>query len=310
MKIKSLVCLLIVVLSCNVLAAFTASAGFESSVVYSGSGMIQPIMNGLAYDSGSLYVARGSNLVSINVSDNSSQVVGNMPNVAYNSTVARYDGTTYTSYSTYVDTMDYTIGYIDGAGDYQAQSSEIGIYDMAINSVGDAYFVADPLGDAQSQIFEYDLDTGAATSVATVGGYSGGLAFDSSGNLYYSDQTGGGVLKYSVDGLGVVDMSSSVSVLGVTAGYIGFDDSDNFYATTGYGSAFSQFDLTSGTIVQEIAQGGIGQFAFDGDTIYLLDTDWFVDFSSTVYAVNAVPEPATLAMLGFGAMGLLRRKRA
>ncbi len=299
-----------VLLSCNAVAAFTTAAGFGSSTVYSGSGSPQSIFGGLAYDGGNLYVGQGTDLVTIDVSDNSAQVSGTLPGAVANSLVARYDGTTYTSYAnTFSSPYPYMIGYIDGAGVYQNQLTENGIYDMAISSGGDAYIVADPTGLGQSQIFQYDLGTGAATLAASIGGYAGGLAFDSQDNLYYADQSGTGILKFSVDGLGVLDMSSSDSVLGVTAGYIGFDGSDNFYATTGYGATFSQYDLSLGSLVKNIAYGGIGQFAFDGDSIYLLDTDWGA-YASTAYEVSAVPEPATIVMLGIGGLGFIRRRRS
>ena len=314
MKIKSLICILILsIVSCNAAAAFSTAGGYVSSVVYTGAGSVQPTMNGLAYDSGSLYLAQGTDLVTVDTANNSSQVTGNMPGAMFNSLVSRYGGTTYTSYSSFPNTMDYTIGYIDAGGAYQAQTTITGIYDMAINSAGDAYIVADPTGAGQSQILKYDLTTGTATAAATIGGYSGGLAFDSAGNLYYADQGEFGgraasVLKFSVDGSGAVDMSSPQSVLGIGAGFIGFDADDNFYATTGWGAAFSQYDLSTGSLVADIAYGGIGQFEVVGESIYLLDTDWDV-FASTVYEVT-VPEPATIAMLGLGAFGLVRRKRA
>lgn len=314
MKIKSIVCIMIVsVLSCNAAAAFSTATGFGSNVVYTASGSAQPVINGLAYDSGSLYLAQGTDLVTIDTADNSSQVTGNMPGAAFNSLVTRYGGRTYTSYSTFANSMEYSIGYIDAGGAYQSQTSIVGIYDMAINSAGDAYIVADPTNSAQSQILKYDLVTGATTPAATIGGYSGGLAFDTAGNLYYADQGEFGgraasVLKFSVDGSGALDMSSSQSVIGIGAGFIGFDDSDNFYATTGWGATFSQYDLSDGSLVADIAFGGIGHFTIEGDSIYLLDTDWDV-YASTIYEVT-VPEPASIAMLGFGAVALLRRKRA
>ena len=311
MKIKSTVCLLVVLaLSCNALATFTAGTGYGSSVVYSGSGAGQPILGGLAYDSGNLYVGQGTDLVTIDASSYGMQVSGSLPGAVSNSLVARYNGTTYTSYaSSFSAPYPYTMGYIDGGGVYQQQLVENGIYDMAINSVGEAYFVADPTGSGQSQIFSYDLGTGTATLAASVGGYAGGIAFDSGGNLYYADQTGAGVLKFSVDGGGVLDMSSSTSVLSETAGYIGFDDNDSFYATTGWGALFSEYDLDIAAKVADIASGGIGQFVIDGQSIYLLDTDWGAN-ASTIYEVTAVPEPATITMLAFGVFGLLKRKRS
>jgi hypothetical protein len=156
---------------------------------------------------------------------------------------------------------------------------------MAINSSGDAYFTADPTGAGQCQIFK--LDAGIATFVAEIGGYAGPLAFDSQDNLYYASQTGEGVMKFSVDDLGVLDMSVYDVVLGITAGYIGFDEDDNFYATTGWGAAFSQYDLTLGTLVTDIAYGGVGQFVIEDGTIYLIDTDW-VTYASTVYRITPV----------------------
>jgi PEP-CTERM motif-containing protein len=245
--------------------------------------------------------------MTLDLSDNSSQSSGILSGALTNSLVARYDGTTYTSYATtYNSPYPYKMGYIDGNGDYQNQWDQDGIYDIAISSNGTGYIVADPASGG-SKIFEYDLSTGYATEAASIGGYAGGIAFDSSGNLYYASQTGSGILKFSVDGFGVLDMSASVSVLGVTAGYIGFDDSDNFYATTDMGGTLSKFDLSLGTKLTDIAFGGIGQFVFDDGSIYLLDTDWGL-WATTVYEVTAVPEPTTIILLGLGGVALLKRR--
>ncbi len=296
MKLKSLFCLLAVaMMSCNVMAVFSVEPDYVSETVYIGN-VAWVTLGGLDIDAGSLYAGQGSELVTVDLSDNSSKVSGSLPGAIANSLVVRYNGTTYTSYATtFSFPFPYTMGYVDSSGVYQEQLVENGIYDMAINSAGDVYFVADPTGFGQSQIFKYDLATGIATLAASVGGYAGGIAFDSADNLYYAKQNGEGILKFSADSSGVLDMSSSTSVLGITAGYIGFDNDDNFYATTGWGATFSQYDLDLGTLVADIAFGGIGQFVIDGKSIYLLDTDWST-YTSTIYKVTTIAAPITVSV--------------
>ncbi|MBN1456672.1 MAG: PEP-CTERM sorting domain-containing protein [Sedimentisphaerales bacterium] len=307
MSFKNLICLFFIVLvSGSAMAAFSTAAGYDSTALYTGSGM-SPIIGGLDHDNGNLYFGQGTDLMSLDLSDNSLQPSGILSGAVTNSLVARYNGTTYTSYATtYDEPYPYKMGYIDGSGNYQNQWNQDGIYDIAISPTGTGYIAANPAFGG-SKIFEYDLSTGYATEVASIGGYAGGITFDSAGNLYYASQTGSGILKFSVDGFGVLDMSTYDIVLDIAAGYIGFDDDGNFYATTDWGGTFSVFDLNLGTKITDIAFGGIGQFVIDDESIYLLDTDWGL-WATTVYEVTAVPEPATIILLGLGGVALLKRR--
>src|SRR5210317_2212340 len=97
---KRLVCLFVVVaLSSNATAVFSTAAGFGSSTVYSGTGSLQSIFGGLDFDGGNLYVGQGTDLVTIDVSDNSTLVSGTLPGAVANSLIALYNGITYTSYA-------------------------------------------------------------------------------------------------------------------------------------------------------------------------------------------------------------------
>lgn len=289
----------------NVMATFSLAPGYTATELYSSAGTYTTI-GGLDLDAGSLYFGQYTDIKSLNLSDNSTQTIGTIPSNAGNSLVVRNSGTTYTSYGTsYSFPYPYKMGYIDSGGNYVNQLDEDGIYDCAVNSSGECYIVANPdaLG---SKIFGYDWSDGNIIEIVDIGGYSGGIAFDSLGNLYYAEQTNGEILKFAADelALGGLTIDDGISVLDITAGYISFDCDDNFYATTDWGATFAMYDLSTQSLVEEIAYGGIGQFIVDGDDIYLVDTDWGA-YASTIQHV--VPEPTSVALLGLG--GLLIRKR-
>jgi hypothetical protein len=266
----------------------------------------------MALDDGQLYFGNYDEIKSINLGDYSVSSVGDIGGNADTSVVARHNGTTYVAIGTsYNEPYPYEIGYIDGTGDFNPQLEEDGIYDAAVDSQGDCYIVANPdaLG---SKIFTYDWDTGATTEIADIGGYSGSLAFDSAGNLYYADQgdtsRDAGILKFTTAQVeaGNLDVTDAEVVLDIKAGHIGFDDNGFLYATTGYGATFAMYDINTDVLVNEIAYGGIGKFLLDGDTIYAIDTDWDT-YSSTIQMIT-VPEPATVVLIGLASL-LLRRKR-
>jgi hypothetical protein len=293
----------------NSFAEFSTN-GYAFSELYSSSGTYTTI-GGLDLDGGQLYFGNYNEVKSIDLSDNSVLTVGDIGSNAGNALVARHNGLTFTAFGTsYNEPYPYKMGYIDESGNYVNQLDEDGIYDVAVNPQGDCYIAVNP-GALGTKIFSYDWDTGATSLVADIGGYSGGLAFDSIGNLYYADQgyesRDASILMFTAaeiaaGGLGIGDADS---VLGITAGYIGFDEYGALYATTGYGSALSKYDIDTQLLVNEIAYGNIGKFLFDGDNIYTIDTDWG-DYSSTIQMIT-VPEPATIVLMCLA--GLLVRRR-
>jgi len=291
--------------STNVTASFSPAPGYTAAELYSSAAAYTTI-EGLDLDAGKLYFGQYTDIKSLELSDNSTQTVGTVPSNAGIPLVVRNDGTTYTAYGTsYSSPYPYKMGYIDANGDYVNQLDEDGIYDCAVNSSGECYIVVNPdaLG---SKIFKYDWSDGSTMEVADIGSYSGGIAFDSLGNLYYAEQTNGSILKFAADelALGGLTIDDGISVLDITAGYIGFDSDDNFYATTDWGETFGKYDLSAQSLVEEIAYGGIGKFIVNDGDIYLVDTNW-TEYASTIQHV--VPEPASLVLISLG--GLLLRKR-
>ncbi len=294
----------------NSFAEFSTN-GYAFSELYSSYGTYTTI-GGLDIEGGQLYFGNYDEIKSLDLSNDGVSTVGDIGSNASNALVARHSGLTYTAFGTsYNNPYPHKMGYIDGTGTYVNQLEEDGIYDVTVNSQGDCYIAANPdaLG---TKIFAYDWDTGATSLVADIGGYSGGLAFDSAGNLYYADQgiyesRDASILMFTAAEIlaGGLDVNDTDSVLGIAAGYIGFDDDGALYATTGYGSTLSKYDIDAQLLVDEIAYGGIGKFLLDGDYLYAIDTDW-ADYYSTIQLIT-VPEPATIVLMCFA--GLLVRKR-
>ncbi len=302
-----------VTLTSSVFAAFSTASGYSSTELHSTAGTFTTI-GGLDLDAGSLYFGNYTEIKSLDLSDNSVTTEGTVPSNAGNTLVVRSAGVTYTAFGTsYNSPYPHKMGYIDGGGIYVNQLDEDGIYDAAVNSSGDCYLIANP-GALGSKIFKYDFSTGATLEIADIGGYSGGLAFDIDDNLYYADQGDDGrdasILKFTSAQLaaGGLVADDGDSVLDLAAGYIGLDDDGDFYATRylpDFTVAFSKYDLLTGLKIEDIAFGGIGQFVFNGDTIYAIDTDWGA-YASTIQQI--VPEPATITLLGLAGLWLRRRR--
>ena len=298
-------------------AVFTPVNGYTATKLHDSAGSYS-LCGGLALDAGNLYFGHFTDIKSVSVAGGAATTVGTIAPNTGNALVVRHSGTTYIAFgaggsSPYPAKM----GYIDGTGTYQNELNLDGIYDAAVNSNGDCYIVADP-GAAGSRIFQYDWATGSATEIANIGGYAGGLTFDSQDNLYYADQ-GTGVRDASILRFAAADVATAgltaadaTAVLNITAGYIEIDSSnDSFlYATTGWGSTLSKYSLATSAKLHDIASGGIGQIVSDAADLYVIDTDWGAIPSAASTIQRVVPEPVTVTLMALGAVALLRRRGA
>lgn len=300
----------------NVLAAFTIEQGYTVKNLYDTSGTNTAI-GGLALDDGKLYFGNWTEIKSLDLAAGSivSQgTIGNSSDIAF---VARNGGVTYTAFSTTSNSpYPYNFGYIDSSGLFVQKFIQHGIYDAAVNSQGELYITANPdvLG---SKIFKYDLVNDCLLEIADIGGYSGGIAFDSFDNLYYADQgiynqRSSSILKFTAEQIseGGLFVSDAQSVLNITARFLIFDEMDNLFATTGYGTSLAKYDVNLGVKIDDIASTSrlefIGKLVFQDDCLYTFTTD-YANYFSTVRQIT-IPEPATILLLGLAGIGLRRSR--
>ena len=321
--VPALAGLMIGLMSITTQAALVAKPGYQSETLYSSAGTFTTI-GGLDHHQEMLYFGQSTEIKSLDLSDNGDAVVGTIPANVGNALVTVYpaDGKVYTAYGTSYDPPSpHKMGYFDGSGSYVHQLDMDGIYDAAVNGDGDVFIVANPDVDDDdvadgSRIYRYDWSTGAATEVANIGGYSSGLAFDASGNLYYSVYGAGQVVKFTAAEVatGGLDLGDADTVLTVSSpGFLAFDDQDNLFASyldASWATHIALYDPTTGNQLAVVADGG-GKMAWADGTLYTIDTDWSA-FASTIEAITPVPEPTSLMLLAVaGAIALaLPHRRA
>jgi hypothetical protein len=145
------------------------------------------------------------------------------------------------------------------------------------------------VGYTDQVLYEIDKSTGAATAIGSTGITNlMDLAFDSSGTLY---GTVGNVLWTINTATGASTLLGNIT--GVPAGSdmgIMFDDSDTLYATN-YVNNGDLMTIDFGTLNSTVI-GSTGFFFPHGG-------DFF----------NAIPEPATLLLIGTGLLGLVGFRR-
>ncbi|MBN2216831.1 MAG: PEP-CTERM sorting domain-containing protein [Pirellulales bacterium] len=291
----------------------TVHSGYQATQLYSSAGTFT-VIGGLDCHDGELYFGQSTEINSLDLSDLTSTKVGDVSSIAGNSfvTVKPDTGVVYTSYGTSYDfPYPYTAGYLDTSGAFVAQLNMDGIYDAAVNSVGQLFIVANPGADG-SFIYEYDWSNGSTRTVANVGGWSGGLAFDADDNLYYAADTGRVVRFDAADvAAGDLTMADAATALELASpGYLAFDDDGNLFATNyDGGTKLNLYDLDTQTKIADVADGG-GKMVWTNGVLYTIDTTWGMDSFSTIEAITAVPEPGTLALLAMlGVMLVGRRAR-
>lgn len=150
-------------------------------------------------------------------------------------------------------------------GLYEEITTLDGLYDSATDADGLGIgLVANP-GFAGSQLFRFQPTNNMLYSVGTMGGYSGGIAFEPaiSGSLFYADQSLSRILRFSrseVVAGGLTPADADVVVSNIGASYLSFDARNRLLAVTDYGNALRAYDPLTGRLQETVATDGIGGY--------------------------------------------------
>lgn len=239
----------------------------------------------------------------------------------------------YTTDSLYL--IDTQAGSVDCIGAFGADFTEGG---LALDSAGVLY---GSFTGADDQLYTIDTNTGVAGLVGPFGlADVSGIAFGPDDALFGIDSASDDLITINAaTGTGMVfgDGSTGITGIGAVAG-TAFGPNDTLYLVDSANQALYEFqDILSGddtaTLLCDLGlerTAGL-TFALDGGEMRLFVVDsgvgselYSIDLDT--YAVEAValsealpvgvgglagvvPEPATLALLGVGALGLLNRRR-
>ena len=228
----------------------------------------------------------------------------------------------------------YEVTNIQGTPSWEPRASVFYNFDLAFQ--GDTPYVVG-YGTASSNSL-WRLDQGGPTLVATLGGFSAGIAFDAAGNLYYATNLGAGdkLVRYSpaqltagnltlADAEVLADLPFPAYDVAVdAAGHVLFDFNDGDWLTGDWNQRSSTLAVWNGTAgpgenYDLIGTAGAGHwFSFlsvegnpiDGDGAIYLNDGAYEDPRPGLAEVRPVPEPASLVLLAVGASAWLvwRRK--
>ena len=166
----------------------------------------------------------------------------------------------------------------------------------------------------QNEVRKLNLSSGATTTVLTSADYSGPVALDASGTLYYGATqygAGGNIFKYTAADL-------TAGGLGLDVGHKYIENPANAYFSYGsdgalYSTDFAniiRYTLGASPAGQTWATSlqSIGNLAEESGTLYATVTNYGTN-RSAVFAV--VPEPGTtlFVVAGIAGMALRRRRR-
>ncbi len=193
----------------------------------------------------------------------------------------------------------------------------IGNYDLAIGG-GFGWLSANPAAatyEAENEVVKLNLTTGVTTTVLTSSDYSGPVAMDETGALFYGANqygAGGDIFKYSAAELALGGLTLDAAhkfIENVNNSSLSYDQAGPYLFTSDYSSIFREnAGPTPGTETWATSFHAIGYLSNSGDTVFAGVTD-YTNNRSAVYAV--VPEPATAGLLGLSAfiLGLRRRQK-
>ncbi len=307
---------------------FTPPAGYTSSVYYTHSDKIQ------SFDidaSGNLYLFKDNQYIT-KYSGGGETTLYNYGSSIYGSFLTVKGGTVYFGESSggVVKSMPTSGG---SATDLFTLS---GNYDMAFNNSGQAFLSANPGGmSSENKIYHWNGTT--TDLIGDMGGYSGPLAFDSNGDLFYgfpnygagevvyftSTQIAGALANNDPDTaeLGSSDWTSYESGLDACSGFVFDDDAttQDLFSSSWQNSVTRVYGLNSSdafgtgdspSFIRFVP--GPGDFepyaGAGGGSLYILTTDWTAG-NSIIYELQPIPEPATSFLLASGLMGVFAISR-
>jgi len=259
------------------------------------------VLEGLAVDGDRVYVGKSTTIRSIGLTDLSVLQEGPLPPNVSIGFVERLGGQSFAGLTTsFSSPFPGQVGLLNPDGVYSNLLANDGIFDAAVNSLGEFYFVANP-GATGSKIFRLNPADGSMEEIVNAGGFSGGIAFDSDDSLYYAFQAPfpdpSQIWRFTAAQVaaGQLDSTDAETVLAVGGSYLTFDDHDDLYVTTGFGNALEQYDLTTKERLRVIATDdaagfGLGKAVWHSARNKLIQI--FTDFSafeSQLFELIALP---------------------
>jgi hypothetical protein len=282
-----------------------AGYGPKIAELYNSEGTFS-VLGGLALDNGVAYFTQGTDVLALQLHDLSVVDIGDIAANVDVSAVEREAGRTYVSYSSsFSRPFPYFTGYINAGGVFTNTWVENGVWDVARSPAGELYFSANPdpsdfstnppyLGSG-SAVFRYNPANDTTTQVLAAGGYTGPVAFDTTGNLYYGDQSLGQVWRFTPAQLsagGLTSADAEVVLTGVFASSLAFDGRGDLYVAAGFPSTLHRYDLATGRLLRSIApsqmpdlKGSLAKLVWDDATGGFLvnSKDWFA-FAGYIYS--------------------------
>jgi len=273
--------------------AWVASAGYSSSELYSTRGTFT-LIEALDVAGPHAYLGAGTSVFSLSLTQQTVGAVGTLPpNVSVNF-VKRSGTNTFAAYSVnYVYPYPSRFGKLEGAGGFEDLGGYDSIYDADVDASGTLYFMANP-GDAGTKVFRFDAVSNVIQQVLTVGGYSGGLAFDRFDRLHVADLVQGQILRYTPAQLAQANLTTMDGIPVITnlwSKYVCFDPYQRLYVVSGYGNVLTMHDGETGELLDTIAVDsqnayGIGRIDWDHASRRLVAI--YTDYGPYYSAVHAV----------------------
>jgi len=290
--------------------ALVLGSGFQSEILAStvNDGSFTQY-EGVSFADSVLYFGNFRTVQSYDLSTGTLSTFGSLPGNNGISHVTAWNGTVYAShFSSFGAPFPYMMEAVTDSGTSQVLEMD-GIFDATVSTSGGFYFVANPdlnndsTGDG-TRLYSLDGTTGSATEIAFLGGASGGIAFNASGDLFYADYDGDNILQFTAAQLGMGGLGAGDALVAFgleNPGYLSFDSFGNLIASTldesDFSNTIARYNPTTGEQIDVVATGA-RIFTYADGTTYVIEQSWdfLGDYGSTLHAVTIIPEPGSVVL--------------